>query len=1031
MYRARTGWVLALALAWAGLAQAATSGSNPDLADKQQALAKAGLELTPQELADKQASLDAARKNAVPAPAAEAPSQQVADPEPETQAPVDAFPLTDAERAEKLQVQRHWDMQESIEYKMANGLQLTPAEKQWVEDNTPSDPHKGPSHNTDEGGPDAFGNTWIMTGDEGGPAYFWIDIPEADRTYITLGDDNFLGPFDMGGVISYYGTSYNQIYIGSNGNIGFNSTTLGSLGNVAIPTAAAPNAILPILWDDMNPGTGGQVYYGTVDGDFVVTYDAVREYGGTGTFTVQVVFDFDNSDVYFNYNALVAPLDLASCTIGIENETGTDGLQVAFNNAASVPAAQTTIRFDLAPPPNYAMSITPTTAAITASPGDEASSQFTLFNSGLSADSYTLATTTGSIDYGTFIDGQPATNVGPLGPGESVVVDVLGTVPGDQPSGVDVTTVLVESVNSDNDATFTLNTTVFNAAFGGPDAFGNTWTSSAGGEVEYAWVDIPVESRTVVTGLTDDSFVGPFPLGGVVSYYGDPYTEIYVGSNGNLGFASASLNSLGNAAIPTAGAPNNILPFFWDDMNPASGGQVYYGTVDGDFVLTFDAVREFGGNGTLTAQVVFDFDNSSIYYSYAALVAPLDVASCTIGIENSTGTDGLQVIFNNAPGPPLAEWTIRFDLAPPADYAVSINPAAVNLSAGPAQDLSTNVTVFNSGLLPDSYSLSMANGGYIDWIPTLNGTPVNNTGVIQPLEGFTFQLTGTVAEDAPTITDIATLTVESDGMEGVLATAPVTTVIFNAAAGGPDAFGNTWISSAGGDQEYFFVTLEDATVVTLADNGVAGPFPLGGVLNWYGTPVNEFYIGANGVIGFNATNLTTTINTTLPTTGTPNGLIALFWDNMNPAVSGTVSYGLDESDRLVVTFDNVAQVPAAAGNLTAQVVIDFSAGHIFCNYAQVEGLVLNSCTIGIENASGSDGLTVLFNGAPGLPLGEWTVRFNVPPPPDYWPSLQDGVTILGAADSEVTASMSVTNLGLLQDSFASPPRPTTVSRWMC
>jgi hypothetical protein len=275
-----------------------------------------------------------------------------------------------------------------------------------------------------------------------------------------------------------------------------------------------------------------------------------------------------------------------------------------------------------------------------------------------------------------------------------------------------------------------------------------------------------------------------------------------------------------------------------------------------------------------------------------------------------------------------------------------------------------------------------------------------------------------VDTDAPTITDMATLTVESDGMEGVMATAPVNTSIFNAAAGGPDAFGNTWVSSAGGDQEYFFVTLEDATVVTLADNGVAGPFPLGGVLNWYGTPVNEFFIGANGVIGFNATNLTTTINTTLPTTGTPNGLIALFWDNMNPAASGTVSYGLDESDRLVVTFDDVAQVPAAAGNLTAQIVIDFSAGHIFCNYAQVEGLVLNSCTIGIEDATGTDGLTVLFNGAPGLPLGEWTVRFNVPPPPDYWPSLQDGVTIMGAADSQVTASMAVTNLGLLQDSFA-------------
>jgi hypothetical protein len=469
-----------------------------------------------------------------------------------------------------------------------------------------------------------------------------------------------------------------------------------------------------------------------VDGDFVATWNGISRLSGAGTLTVQIVLDFDNTAVYFNHASFDGGVLVNTCSVGIEGPDGTDGLGVLFDGTPFVPTAQTTIRFDLAPPPDYALSINPTSAAVTAGPGDPVASQFTLFNSGLSADSYTLTTTDGDIDFGTFVDGQPVSTVGPLDPGASVVIQVLGEVPGGTPSGVDVCTVLVESVASAPEATFTLSTTVFNAGFGGPDAFGNSWTSSAGGEVEYTWIDIPVEDRVVVTGLTDDSFAGPFPLGGVVSYYGDPYTEIFVGSNGNLGFSSASLNSLGNVAIPTAGVPNNILPFFWDDMNPVSGGQVYYGTVDGDFVLTFDAVREFSGNGTLTAQVVFDFDNAAIYYNYAALVAPLDVTSCTIGIENSTGTDGLQVIFNNAPGPPMEEWTIRFDLAPPADYAVSINPGAVNLSAGPAQDLSTNVTVFNSGLLPDSYSLTMANGEYVDWVPTFNGSPVNNTGVIQP-----------------------------------------------------------------------------------------------------------------------------------------------------------------------------------------------------------------------------------------------------------------------------------------------------------
>jgi hypothetical protein len=44
-----------------------------------------------------------------------------------------------AEKAEKLQAQRRWEMQEGIDHKLANGLQLTLAEKQWLEDNTPAD----------------------------------------------------------------------------------------------------------------------------------------------------------------------------------------------------------------------------------------------------------------------------------------------------------------------------------------------------------------------------------------------------------------------------------------------------------------------------------------------------------------------------------------------------------------------------------------------------------------------------------------------------------------------------------------------------------------------------------------------------------------------------------------------------------------------------------------------------------------------------------------------------------------------------
>jgi hypothetical protein len=450
--------------------------------------------------------------------------------------------------------------------------------------------------------------------------------------------------------------------------------------------------------------------------------------------------------------------------------------------------------------------------ALTGGPGDEVATQFTLFNAGLTVDSYTLTTAPDIIDFATYIDGQPVSAVGPLAPGASAVIDVIGTIPDNQPSGGDQASVLVESAGSDNEETFGISTTVFNAGFGGPDTFGNTWTSSAGGDVDYAWVDIPVENRTPVT-LTDDSFAGPFAMGGVISFYGIPYSQVYIGSNGNLAFDSNSLASLGNVAIPTAFAPNAIMPFFWDDLNPGSGGQVYYGTVDNDFVVTFDAVREFGGTGTLTAQVVFDFDNSSVYYNYAALVAPLDITSCTIGIENETGTDGLQVIFDNSPGSPIAEWTVRFTLGDPPDYWPLLEDGVSALGAADSQ-VTLDMDVSNIGLLQDSFILSATADNGVEVEVLINGQPGTQTPVIQPNDSYTFGLELTIPEvpGGPNATVTVTATSVGDDGQTDQTTAALTIVLVQ---GGPDAGGYYWSTSdAGGAVEYEWVTIENPIAVT-------------------------------------------------------------------------------------------------------------------------------------------------------------------------------------------------------------------------
>jgi len=88
-------------------------------------------------------------------------------------------------------------------------------------------------------------------------------------------------------------------------------------------------------------------------------------------------------------------------------------------------------------------------------------------------------------------------------------------------------------------------------------------------------------SGTSIT-FTDDDVEGPFPFGFTFQFYGINYTDFYVGSNGWLGFSSGQPTGYTAVSIPDStgfGAPINCIMLSWEDLNPATGGQVLYQTI--------------------------------------------------------------------------------------------------------------------------------------------------------------------------------------------------------------------------------------------------------------------------------------------------------------------------------------------------------------------------------------------------------------------------------------------------------------------
>ena len=165
----------------------------------------------------------------------------------------------------------------------------------------------------------------------------------------------------------------------------------------------------------------------------------------------------------------------------------------------------------------------------------------------------------------------------------------------------------------------------------------------------------------------------------------------------------------------------------------------------------------------------------------------------------------------------------------------------------------------------------------------------------------------------------------------------------------------------------------------LADNGVSSLeiFPF----NFYGQTKSQIFVGANGLLGFDSVNMATTSNADIPTTGSPNGTILPYWDNLNPASLGAVwagTIGEAPNRKFVVSWIGVVR-NSSTDTLTFQAVLHES-GQIQYNYQEVRptstrGAGLRA-TVGVEDPSGLIATKYCYNGAPNRVANNQSLLFS-------------------------------------------------------
>jgi hypothetical protein len=207
-----------------------------------------------------------------------------------------------------------------------------------------------------------------------------------------------------------------------------------------------------------------------------------------------------------------------------------------------------------------------------------------------------------------------------------------------------------------------------------------------------------------------------------------------------------------------------------------------------------------------------------------------------------------------------------------------------------------------------------------------------------------------------------------------LALAPMASAV---SCPGPDAFGHTCISPFPACQPVLAPNVVHTTgddVCTLRDIGFTATH--------YGVPFTQVGVSTNGLltIGACATNFTN--DCPLPNAALPNGIIAPFWDDANLSLGGgTISDGTSGAAPFriyAVQFTNVPQFANAANRATFQVQIheNGGCGELVVVYFDtiIESVGTWSPTVGIENASGTDGLQ--FNTCTIAPANGTCVAFS-------------------------------------------------------
>jgi large repetitive protein len=169
----------------------------------------------------------------------------------------------------------------------------------------------------------------------------------------------------------------------------------------------------------------------------------------------------------------------------------------------------------------------------------------------------------------------------------------------------------------------------------------------------------PFNAGTAVT-LFDDQWSPVINIGFTFCFYGNPYTQLCIGSNGVLTFDLVNANGYCQwpigAAVPTTSDPVNSIMGPWQDLYPPGGGQIRYATYGSApcrrFVVSWYQVPMYACTSTLCTQQLVLYETTNIIDNFLQtkpLCASWNGGYAIEAIQNAAGTNAVVQAGRNYP----------------------------------------------------------------------------------------------------------------------------------------------------------------------------------------------------------------------------------------------------------------------------------------------------------------------------------------------------------------------------------------------